>query len=124
MRERVTIVENIAISSVQSICFFERRPSSKIAVRAFKPILRIWLAAPDGCSANALTQFALKRSPHPETAKSRRRAENVSDGLSHGHDTQPATNVDRRGAIAPHCQIQPNQCQTLPTDVRYRGRTG
>jgi hypothetical protein len=24
----------------------------------------------------------------------------------------------------PHRQIQPNECQTLATNVRYRGRTG
>ena len=27
-------------------------------------------------------------------------------------------------ATTPHRQIKPNQCQTLATDVRYRGRTG
>jgi hypothetical protein len=95
MRERVTIVENIAISSVQSICFFERRPSSKIAVRAFKPILRIWLATPDGCSTNALTQFALKKVRILRQRKAAAGAENIGDDFSHGHDTQPATNLRR-----------------------------
>jgi hypothetical protein len=41
MRESVTIVENMAIVSVQSICFFERRPIIKTAVKALKPIFRI-----------------------------------------------------------------------------------
>jgi hypothetical protein len=39
----VTIVENIAIANVQSTCFFEPLPIVKIAVRALKPIFRIWL---------------------------------------------------------------------------------
>jgi hypothetical protein len=42
----VTIVENIAIASVQSTRIFERRPIVKIAVRALKPIFRIWPGAP------------------------------------------------------------------------------
>jgi hypothetical protein len=43
MRVTVTIVENIAIANVQSTCFFEHLPIVKIAVRALKPIFRIWL---------------------------------------------------------------------------------
>jgi hypothetical protein len=33
----------MAIASVQSICFFERRPIVKTAVKALNPIFRIWL---------------------------------------------------------------------------------
>lgn len=42
----MTIVEKIAIASVQLICFFECRPIVKIAARALKPIFRIWSSAP------------------------------------------------------------------------------
>lgn len=42
----VTIVENVAIASVQSICCFDRRPIVKMAVRALKPIFRMWPGAP------------------------------------------------------------------------------
>ena len=45
-------------------------------------------------------------------------AENIGDGFSHGHDTQPATNVDRRGAIAPHRQIQPSEVSNVHRHVR------
>jgi hypothetical protein len=57
MRVTVTIVENIAIASVQSTCFLERLPIVNIAVRALKPIFRIWLkrsvSRPIDCAAEA-----------------------------------------------------------------------
>jgi len=46
MRERVTIVENIVICSVQSIRVFERSPIVKIAAKALIPIFLISLATP------------------------------------------------------------------------------
>ena len=46
MRPIVTIVEKVAIASVQSICSFERRPIVMMAVMALKPIFRIWLKRP------------------------------------------------------------------------------
>ena len=102
MRERVTIVENIAISSVQSICFFERRPSSNIAVRAFKPILRIWLATPDGCSANALTQFALKRVRILRQQKAAAGAENIATASRMGTIRSPQlTLIEGRDRASP-----------------------
>src|ERR1700678_1350420 len=61
MRESVTIVENMAIASVQSICFFEWRPIVKTAVKALRPIFRI-LAYRSACrlidcAAESLTLF-------------------------------------------------------------------
>jgi len=53
----VTIVEKIAIANVQSTCFFERLPIVKIAVRALKPVFRVWLersvSRPIDCAAQA-----------------------------------------------------------------------
>ena len=53
----MTIVETIAIASVQSICSFERRPIVMIAVMALKPIFRIWLrrsvSRPIDCAVEA-----------------------------------------------------------------------
>ena len=107
MRERVTIVENIAISSVQSICFFERRPSSKIAVRAFKPILRIWLATPDGCSTNALTQFALKKVRILRQRKAAAGAENIATASRMGTIRSPQlTLIEGRYSASPSNQAQ------------------
>ena len=53
----MTIVEKVAIASVQSICCFERRPIVMIAVMALKPIFRIWfkrpVSRPVDCAAEA-----------------------------------------------------------------------
>ena len=68
-----------------------------------------------------MTGDALRRSP---SSSGRKLIHINAISLAGRHRRLAPPNLRPGGAIAPHRQIKPNQCQTLATDVRYRGRTG